>query len=310
MLVLPAAGSSAGRPNVILSVRLVPGTVSAGQPALAVAVFRNVGSTVLPNVVVSLHFPKGMTISNPNGCTRVGSAGTEADCSLGDVPAGRTAQTSVTAELAKTLPHQPEIQVQFALRVGQGRPKPILTGASAQVLASSDAANRGSCLATPRALSATLDQQITALPSPPKADPSLNVPCTPLSVAVSPAPGGKGYKTQMSSVGLPKLTHPAIVKLTFANETLPDEDMIDNLPAGRHPSMDNPNPLWIYHPETGRRAVVPRCAPGNQFPPGWHSCIVKVIATDTGYGPSDDFDQGYITLMVQGAGYGDPRYLG
>ena len=113
------------------------------------------------------------------------------------------------------------MNVQFALRVGPGRPKPILTGASAQVLASTDGANRGNCLLAPRPLSATLDAQVTALPAPPTADPSLNVPCTPLSVAVSPAPVGHGYNTKMASVGLPKLVKPAFVKLTFANETLP-----------------------------------------------------------------------------------------
>ena len=86
--------------------------------------------------------------------------------------------------------------------------------------------------------------------------------------------------------------------------------MIDNVPAGRHPSMDNPNPLWIYYPDTGKKFVVPRCNAGNQFPQGWRSCILKVIATDTGNGPNDDLDQGYITLLVQGAGFGDPRYLG
>jgi hypothetical protein len=309
MLILPAGSSATGGPNVVLSVRLVPGTVSAGQPALAVAVFRNVGATPLPNVVVSLHFPTGLTIRNPNGCTRVGSSNTDADCSLGTVPAGRTIQASVTAQVAKSLPHQSQIHVQFALRVGAGRPTPILTGASAQVLASSDSANRGSCLAAPRAISATLAGQVTALPAPPKADPSLDVPCTPLSVAVAPPPVGQGFHAQMSSVGLPKLTQPAVVKLTFANETLPDEDMIDNVPPGRHPSMDNPNPLWLYNPDTGRLAVVPRCKAGNQFPGGWHSCILKVIATDTGTGPNDDLAQGYITLLVQGAGFGDPRYV-
>ena len=74
--------------------------------------------------------------------------------------------------------------------------------------------------------------------------------------------------------------------------------------------MDNPNPLWIYYPDTGKKFVVPRCNAGPAFPQGWHSCILKVIATDTGNGPSDDLDQGYITLLVQGAGFGDPRYLG
>ena len=69
-LLLPVGASADSRPNLILTVRLVPGTVSAGQPALAVAVFHNVGAAPLPNVVVSLHFPKGFTIKNAEACTR------------------------------------------------------------------------------------------------------------------------------------------------------------------------------------------------------------------------------------------------
>jgi hypothetical protein len=309
-LLLPVGASADSHPNLILTVRLVPGTVSAGQPALAVAVFHNVGGTALPNVVVSLHFPKGFTITNAEACTAVPGSKVDVDCTLGDIPSGASKSANVVAVVDRDLPQGENVNVQFALRVGPGRPKPILTGASAQVLASTDGANRGSCLLTPRPLSAALGAQVTALPAPPKADPALNVPCTPLSVAVTPAPLGHGYNTNIASVGLPKLVRPAIVKLTFANETLPDESMIDNIPTGRHPSMDNPNPLWIYYPDTGKKFVVPRCNAGNQFPQGWHSCILKVIATDTGHGPNDDFDQGYITLLVQGAGFGDPRYLG
>ena len=69
-LLLPVGASADSRPNLILTVQLVPGTVSAGQPALAVAAFHNVGATTLPNVVVSLHFPKGFTIKNAEACTR------------------------------------------------------------------------------------------------------------------------------------------------------------------------------------------------------------------------------------------------
>ena len=109
---------------------------------------------------------------------------------------------------------------------------------------------------------ATLDQQTTELPKPPLADPALHLPCTPLSVGVSPNPGG--YKTAVSSVGVPKLTHPALVKLTFANETLPDERLISNIPPGRTPSYDNPNPLWeLDGAAPGGRKIVPVCALSN-----------------------------------------------
>jgi hypothetical protein len=309
-LLLPLAATAGSGPNVILTVQLVPGEVSAGQPALAVAQLRNVGGTALQNVVVSLHFPSGLTVKDAGSCRRVAGSAADVDCSLGDIPGGKSRSANVTALVGRSLGGAKSVEVQFALRVGSGRPKPILTGASARILASSDGAHRGSCLPVPHTISATLENQTTALPSPPRIDPSLGVLCTPLSVAVSPRPAGGGYRTNMASVGLPKLVRPAVVKLTFANETLPDESMIDNVPAGKRPSFENPNPLWLYHPDTGKRSVVPRCNPGRTFPQGWHSCILKVIAVDTGNGPGDDLDQGYITLLVQGSGFGDPRYLG
>ena len=106
---------------------------------------------------------------------------------------------------------------------------------------------------------------------------------------------------------MPKLTHPALVKLTFANETLPDERLISNIPPGRTPSFDNPNPLWeLDGAAPGGRKIVPVCKPGPTLPAGWDSCIVKVFAVD----PYGDLDQGYITLLVQGSGFGDPRWAG
>jgi hypothetical protein len=305
-LLLPLGAAADSRPNVILTVQLVPGEVSAGQPALAVAQLRNVGGAALQNVVVSLHFPSGLAVKDAGSCKRVAGSSDDVECTLGDIPGGKSRSASVTALVGSSLGGAKSVKVQFALRVGSGRPKPILTGASARILASNDAAHHGSCLPVPRTISATLEHQTTALPSPPKIDPSLGVLCTPLSVAVSPKPAGGDYKTNMASVGLPKLVRPAVVKLTFPNETLPDEKMIDNLPAGARPALDNPNPLWIFYPKTGKRFVVPRCNPGPTFPQGWHSCILKVIATDI----HGDFDQGYITLLVQGSGFGDPRYLG
>jgi hypothetical protein len=147
------------------------------------------------------------------------------------------------------------------------------------------------------------------LQSPPVADPALGLPCTPLAVGVDPKPDTGGYKTGVASVDLPKLSHPTIVKLVFANETLPDEGLIDNLPPGKKPSFDNPNPLWRLDPANPNvRYVVPKCKPGPAFPPGWRSCIIHVHAVDIG--PGEDTDQGWITLLVQGAGFGDPRYVG
>jgi hypothetical protein len=296
---------SGARTNVLLTVQLAPGTVSAGQAALAVATFQNVGATPLPNVVVDLRFPRGLSVSGtPHGCHRPGGSSVAVVCSLGDVPRGATRHAYVTARVAKSLGGVKRVRVQFALRVGAGLPAPILTGASARVLASNDASNRGSCRAVPRTITATLDHQITALPSPPKADPALRAPCTPLSVGVDPPPAGP-YKTKEATVGLPALVRPAIVKLTFANEQLPDESLEDDIPPGRTPSFDNPNPLWVLNPD-GRRFVVPRCLTGNRFPAGWHSCILRVHAIDV----NGDLDRGWIKLLVQGQGYGDPRFVG
>jgi len=308
LLAVPAGFAGA---NASLTVQLVPGAVSAGEPALAVATFRNIGHDTLPNVVVDLHFPSGLTVpATPAGCTRAAGSLVNVVCSLGDVPGGKTRHAYVTANVAKSLGSTKSIHVTFALRVGPGLPAPILTGASAQVLESTDAANRGNCKAVPSALVAVYENQITALPSPPKASPSLDLPCTPLAVGVAPAPTGRGFKTQEANVGLPDLVHPAIVKLTFANETLPDEKWEDDIPPGRQPSFDNPNPLWRIDPKTGKLYVVPKCLSGGKFPAGWRSCVLEVHATDVNGGPSSDLDQGWIKLLVQGAGFGDPRYVG
>ena len=297
-------------PNASLTVQLVPGAISAGEPALAVATFQNVGNDTLPHVVVDLNFPKGMTVpSTPTGCARANGSLENVVCTLGDVPAGQTRHAFVIAHVAKNLGATQSIKVAFALRVGPGLPAPIETGASAQVLASTDAANRGNCKAKPSTLTAVNAGQVTALLSPPVASASLQVPCTPLSVGVDPAPFGRGFRAQEAAVGLPSLVHPAIVKLTFANETLPDEKWEDDIPAGRTPSFDNPNPLWRIDPNTGKLYVVPKCLSGERFPAGWRSCVLQVHAIDTGTGPSDDLDQGWVKLLVQGAGFGDPRYV-
>jgi hypothetical protein len=308
---LVAAPLGSAAPNASLTVQLAPGAVSAGQPALAVATFRNIGHATLPNVVVDLQFPNGLTVpATPAGCTRANGSLLDIACSLGDVVGGGTRHVYVRADVAKNLGTTRSIHVTFALRVGPGVPSPILTGASAQVLASTDAANRGNCKAVPTTLVAEYSNQVTALISPPKANPSLKLPCTPLAVGVDPAPAGRGFKTKEAAVGVPNLVHPAVVKLTFPNETLPDEKWEDDIPAGRQPSFDNPHPLWRFDPETGKLYVVPRCLAGGKFPAGWHSCVLQVHATDVCCGPSDDLDQGWIKLLVQGSGFGDPRYMG
>ena len=174
---------------------------------------------------------------------------------------------------------------------------------------------------------------MTQLPSPPKIDPSLGLPCTPLSVGVGPNPGG-GANTDVAIVDVPQLTTPATVVLTFPDEALPNEGLekpgqywISNLPPGSVPSDDNPNNLTEFYPgDPGLGShQVQACNAGPTIPAGQDSCIVSVLATysgnaTTGYteasgDPSDpvevaDFDEGTITLLVQGSGLGDPAYVG
>src|SRR5262249_8800989 len=159
----------------------------------------------------------------------------------------------------------------------------------------------------PSTLTATFEQQITSLPSPPTAADGLKLPCTPLAVGVNPAPPGD-YNTKLANVDVPSLNKPAIVKLFFPNETLPDEQWISNLPPGAKPRFDNPPPLWRLDDKTGKRFVVPKCLPGPSFPKGWHSCVISVIADPND--PFHDYDSGTITLLVQGLGFGDPRFIG
>jgi hypothetical protein len=302
---LTSSGSAA--PSATLVVQVVPGAISAGEPALAVATFQNLTHVTLPQARVTLHFPKGLSVVSAPNCGAFTSTTQNVVCSFGDVPAGAFAHAYVSARLSGKLTQNESVRVTFALRVGPGTPQPILTGASAKVLASTDSANRGSCRLVPASLTAVFAEQRTSLPSPPTAAENLKLPCTPLAVGVNPAPTGN-FKTKLANVDVPQLSKPAIVKLFFPNETLPDEQLISNLPPGVKPSFDNPHPLWRLDDKTGARYVVPKCLANGDFPKGWHSCIISVLADPND--PGHDFDSGTITLKVQGMGFGDPRYIG
>jgi hypothetical protein len=304
-LVLAGVGGAA--PSATLTVQLVPGAVSAGEPALAVATFHNLAAVTLPRARVTLHFPKGLSVVSAPGCAKVTASTVNVVCAFGDVPSGASRQAFVSARLSAHLRQNQAIKVTFALRVGAGTPQPIQTGASAKVLASTDSANHGNCRKVPTTLTAVFEQQVTSLPTPPVAAPGLKLPCTPLAVGVNPAPPGN-YKTKLANVDVPELTKPAIVKLFFPNETLPDEQWISNLPAGVRPSFDNPHPLWRLDDKTGALHVVPKCLASGEFPKGWRSCVLSVIADPND--PAHDYDSGTITLRVQGVGFGDPRYIG
>ena len=166
-LVAVACRAAAGA-NASLTVQLVPGAISAGQPALAVATFQNIGSDTLPNVVVDLHFPSGHDRPDRRrpAATRPNGSLVNVVCSLGDVlerpdaprlrHGATSRRTSVRRRASRSL---------FALRVGPGLPPPILTGASAQVLASTDSARTAATARRSRStIIAVHDDQVTALP--------------------------------------------------------------------------------------------------------------------------------------------------
>ncbi len=312
LVTLLAAGltgsSSAARPSLALTVQLLPGVVSPGQPELAVATFRNFSPVALPGVVVTVHLPQGFTIVNPGKCLIVKTTAGTVACPLGQVGPHSTTRAGVIARAPKTISEETSVNATFALRVGSSKPDPILTGTSAKVLASNNGSERGSCSTRPSAITATLNDQQTTLVAPSVAAASLGLLCTPLTVGVESKPASGQYKTQISSVGLPQLSHPTVVKLTFANETLPDERWIDDIKPGTKPVFDNRNPLWMLDAKApGGRRVVPKCTAGGALPAGWLTCVLQVHAVDPYPG---DYDQGWIKLLVQGTGFGDPRYIG
>ena len=110
-----------GGPSATLTVQLVPGAVSAGEPALAIATFRNLSRVTLPRARVTLHFPNALTVISAPDCGKVDARrpGT-CVCGFGDVPSGGSAQASVSARLAAHLTQNQSIRVTFALRVGPG----------------------------------------------------------------------------------------------------------------------------------------------------------------------------------------------
>lgn len=298
-LVLVPFGRSS--PSLVLTMRVVPGTLTPGESALAVMQLANSTPGPLRDVVVSMTFPSTLTATNAPGC-RFAAGSPVVTCAIGRLAAGATARAYVVAHVASHLAAGAHVSVGFVLHTGPGA-APISSRASARV-AVLGTAGEATCLKVPRTLSATLDEQTTELPSPPAANPRLHLPCTPLSVGVLRPP--TGFRTNVSTVELPSLSHVARVVLRFPDEKLPDEQLISNLPPGRTASFDNPDPLWVLNPATGARRVVPACPSGPRLPVGWQSCVANVRQND----PDGDSDAGTITLLVRGEGFGDPRYVG
>ena len=299
-----APGGGAAHPNLTLTVQLEPAAITPGQQALAILTFHNTSSQALTGVSVTVQLPPTLSAVGTSGCVPAHRAGRLVACTLGSVAAGALQRAFVVARVANRLPAERKLGVGFVLHVGSSLP--VSSSATATVLGAGEGSKSGTCLARPRTLTATLDLQTTELPTPPTASSALRLPCTPLAVGVLPRPGG--FATGVATVELPSLSHPARVVLRFPDELLPDEYLIKNLPAGERPSFQNPDPLWRVNPANpgARRTVVPPCAPGPRLPVGWQSCVAYVIASDA----DGDGDTGTVTLLVRGAGFGDPAYVG
>ena len=319
VLVGTLAGAAAGKtqPDLTMKVQLVPDTVAAGQETMALVTFKNTSSQPLTGVHITVQFPPTLTATGAGlsaaGCSPLNGSMVAVSCPLGDVKPGGTLRRFVGARVNEHVRASSALHVSFFLRIGPGNPIPITSIAAATVRSANNAASKVSCKAVPKSLSATHDGQTTSLPAPPKVDPSLGLPCTPVGVGVGvyATPANAGFNTQVASAFLPKLTGLATVKLQFADEKLPDESPLYGLPACASSVADcNPNPLWEVNPSDpiGSKRVVPKCggaAPSWTLPRGPNSCVESVVATDT----DGDHDAGTLTLLVRGSAFDDPHWV-
>ncbi len=300
---LTATGEAGG--NATLTVSLVPGTISVGSPALAIAKVTNNGPSTLTHVVVTLTFPASVTIDAP-GCSPATGSTLGVACPLGSLKKGSVATAFVTF-IASAVP-QGSFTVAGAATwdagtqsKGKGGSKDVVSAGSNPALLFTDAAHSGSCAVNPQALTAQFGGQTTDLPSPPVVDPALGLPCTPLAVGVESPDGFPDANTDIAIVDVPQLSTPATVVLTFPDEHLPG-------------SGDNTNPLSEIDPVTHGLTPVPHCASSLDawtIPTGSDSCYFAVDPSDSEEDGGDgDADGGTISLLVQGTGFGDPRYIG
>lgn len=308
---LIAAGTGTAGGNATLTVQIVPGTITAGQSELAIGTFTNNGPNTLTHVVVTLAFPGTVSVTAP-GCTPATGSTASVACPLGSLKKGSTARafvTFVTASLNPTFTVSGtgnwDAGTQSKGGGGGSNGNVTATSNAALLFSAGDLTRQGNCNTTPTSIHASRDSQTTEIVNPPLVDPSLGLPCTPLAVGVDPKPSG--FTTDIAIVDVPKLSAPATVELTFRDETLPNEDMADNLNGGT-PSHENPNNLKEFDPaHPAVKTEVPPCG-GPGIPSGFDSCIISVHATPEIEEPQD-FDQGTITLRVQGTGL-DPAYVG
>jgi hypothetical protein len=299
--VLVAVGGASAVGGPTFSVIVSPHTLSAGSPAVAVGSFTNNGPAV-DGVVLTFTFPFPVQVKS-NKCATVPFLPKTVACLVGFVGAGQTASKSVQF----TAPGSPgPVLVKgTAAFVTKAKPHAGLISASdtGTVFSATDPAHKGTCATSSEgSLSATLDAQTIGLPTLPTADPSLNLPCTPLGVSVDPRLSG--FKLNVLSVELPQLqggtTH---VRLTFPDELLPKV-------PGNHDKHSPKNLLELTSLDPVTTVIVPMCSYGT-FPapqPGYSTdaCIFGVTFND----PDGDNDAGTLDVLVQGSGFGDPRFSG
>ena len=161
-------------------------------------------AVTLPNARVTLDFPKGLSVVAAPNCGKVTAATRNVVCGFGDVRAavspGPTSARGSRASSRRT--RRSGSPSRFASATG--RSQPILTGASAKVLASTDAANRGSCRKVPASLTAVLDaaDHLPALALDGGGKPQASVHAA--RRRRQPGPAGWDYKTKLANVDVPR----------------------------------------------------------------------------------------------------------
>jgi hypothetical protein len=267
-----------------LTVQAAPGTITVGQPALAIATLTN-GSIALTGVTIKFTFPLGVAVTAP-GCSPESGVTSSVTCGVGKL----AANAAVTKFVKFVAPNVSSLQVG-----GTATWSPHSTASAtsnvARVFPADDPSHTGTCTTGHGSLDAELSGQGTEVPTVPSPDPSLHLPCTPVSVGVDPRPETSHFGTDIASVELPRLLQPATVQLTFRAGELP----------GTH---SNPNSLReipnLANLDPSTFIVVPLCS-GGTIPSGFDACILGVAP--------DSLDGGVITLLVQGSGF-DPSFVG
>jgi hypothetical protein len=325
-----AGGARAGG-SASLNLQLFPTSLLPNGAGAALATFTNNGPSTLNHVVVTVTLPADFVFNqagSSTGCTGATKAHvTTVTCPLvggGSILLGSSVLTTVayTAPGAGT-----NLQFSSSATVNsQTKGKPngnpgnspfTITGNSPKANVISDLADgQSSCTAGGGTLGATSGGQSIGVTAGAN---SVGLTCTPITTGIDNSAEGIFF------VKMPPLTSPATVTLTFAD---------GNLPFATDTDGEDPGPPQYLHeypnyPDTTTVWSVPACGDYVQSPNGPASiptdpalpvstdaCISSVVPTDDSATdvvdeePSPDFDQGTITLKVQGSSTGDSGFHG